>query len=99
MKFAMIHDGTVRDIAHLYSYERRKYKNAVPTGDLAVRVGDIWNGKHFYHNNEKVLTLEEDYYKELESTIKALRILGVSITDEGVVDIVMGTEASTAPSD
>lgn len=87
MKFAMVHDGTVKEIAYLYSYERKKYKNAVPTGDYAVRVGDIWDGTHFYHDNEKVLTLEQDYYRELQKILKAFSLIGVPISKDGTISI------------
>lgn len=91
MTFAMIHDGLVKEIAYLYNYERKKYKNAVPVGHYAVRPGDIWDGEHFYHNGERALTLEQNFVKETKDIVKALRIMGVPISDDGIIDV--GTPA------
>lgn len=83
----MIHDGIVKEIAYLYGFERKRYKNAVPTGSYAVRPGDIWDGEHFYHNGERALTLEKNFMYETAELVKALRIMGVPISDDGIVQL------------
>ena len=55
--YAIIDDNIVINIATAENPVNDKW---IFTGELPVAIGDTWNGKDFYHDNEKVRTKEEE---------------------------------------
>ena len=71
--FAVIGDGIVTNVLWGMVYNMpTDFPNTVQTDDLAVSVGDTYDGTHFYHDGVRVLTREERYAADLAEIEEAL---------------------------
>lgn len=53
----------------------------IPTEGIAVQIGDTYDGRSFFHDDEKVLTEEEKLRIELADMKAALELLGVTVDE------------------
>ena len=72
--FAIVDNGIVTSTIWGSIYNASDFPNAVRIDDLAVQVGDGYDGDRFYHRGEVVRTVSE----ELEDMRSALALLGVT---------------------
>lgn len=57
--FAIIENGIVKNTIWGNIYNASDFPNAVQIDDLAVQVGDMYDGEHFYRDGERVKTVAE----------------------------------------
>ena len=55
MNYALIKDGTVINLIYLHPMNADDFLNAVPTDDLPVQIGDVYDGEHFLRDGKIVL--------------------------------------------
>jgi len=81
MNYALIENGKVENIIWLYEGNAEEFPSAVHVGERPVRIGDTWDGTHFYRNGEKVLTPAETVQQEADDMKEALALLGVTMDE------------------
>lgn len=79
MNYAIVEDGVVTNIIVLYPNNAKDFASAVRCGDIPVALGDAYDGAHFYRDGEKVLSVAEQAWRQLEDTQAALEELGVTV--------------------
>lgn len=57
--FAIIENGIVKNTIWGNIYNASDFPNAVQIDNLAVQVGDMYDGEHFYRDGERVKTAAE----------------------------------------
>lgn len=77
MNYALIENGSVKNIIWLYPGNAKEFPNAVPMNDRPVAIGDAWDGVDFYRNGEKVLTAAELVQQEARAMKAAIELLEV----------------------
>jgi enterochelin esterase-like enzyme len=73
MDYALIEDGVITNVMWLNPANSNEFPNAVPLSDIPARIGDTYDGEHFYRNGEIIKSMTE----LLEDATLALMILGV----------------------
>jgi len=83
---AIVENGRVVNVIWGYIYQLEEFaKNglaAIPIGDLATQIGDVYENGRFYHNGTPVMTKEEEIQEldnyiiglEYETTINDLEV-------------------------
>ena len=56
MNYALIENGMVTNIIWLYPGNAQEFPDAVPMGDVPVRIGDAYRDGSFYREGEQVLS-------------------------------------------
>lgn len=77
MNYAWVEDGVVTNIIWLHPSNASEFKNAVPTNDIPVAIGDTWDGVNFLRNGERVKTMMEMIDEEMKDMEDALKLLGI----------------------
>lgn len=70
MNYAVVVDGTVRNIIKLHPLNAGVFSNAYPTDGLPVAIGDTYADGKFYRNGEEVTHAKQD--AEMEEIIRIL---------------------------
>lgn len=68
MNYALVENGVVTNIIWLNPGNASEFSNAFPVGELAVKVGDSFDGVTFYRNGERLKSRSE----MLESILNSL---------------------------
>ena len=75
MNYALIENGIVINVIWLDPDNAGDFPSAARC-DVPAKIGDAYQDGRFYRDGSEVLTLEEDYRRQLEDALEALRTLG-----------------------
>ena len=86
MNYALIKDGTVINLIYLHPMNTDDFLNAVPTDDLPVQIGDVYDGEHFLRDGKIVLpvtTISEGQIAEIkDQAVTEIEEAVINGTDE-----------------
>lgn len=81
MNYALIENGTVKNIIWLHERNAHEFPNAVRLNDIPVQIGDTYLGGVFYRDGAPVLTALE----QANATIAALDAEVVELTYQNIL--------------
>lgn len=86
MNYALTKDGTVINLIYLHPMNADDFLNAVPTDDLPVQIGDVYDGKHFLRDGKIVLPVtaisEEQIAEIKDQAVAEIEEAVINGTDE-----------------
>lgn len=75
MRYALIENGIVENVIALEPRSAGSFPNAVLIDDIPAAIGDTYDGEHFYHDGEVLISTAE----KIADMQNALETLGVTI--------------------
>lgn len=81
MKYALISNGIVTNLISMHPANAADFPSALPTGDLPVAMGDIWDGTRFTRDGAPLLTPLET----LQAEVAALDAAFLNLTYQTVL--------------
>lgn len=82
MNYALIKNRTVINLIYLHPMNADDFSNAVPTNDLPVQIGDVYDGEHFLRDGKIVLPVTAIS----EERIAAIKDQAVAEIEEAVLN-------------
>lgn len=74
MNYAVVVDGTVRNIIKLHPMNASSFANAVSTNGLPVAIGDTYAGGKFYRNGEEINPHEPEGDEDMAAALAMLEV-------------------------
>ena len=81
MNYALIENNIITNIIWLHPGNVNDFPNAVSLNDVPASIGDTYIDGVFYRNGERILSMMEQYQKELYEQSQTIAELDIALLD------------------